>query len=77
MFIGKQIAIQRGLNNFNRKIPKSKEKAGSRGRAGDYHYGYYTKVLNFKMMSEIYLKRDNSLELHYKLPDHQEVLHLI
>ena len=28
-------------------------------------------------MSEIYLKRDNSLEVHYKLPDHWEVLHLI
>ena len=28
MFIGKQIAIQKGLNNFNQKIPKSKEKAG-------------------------------------------------
>ena len=28
MFIGRQIAIQRGLDNFNRKIPKSKEKAG-------------------------------------------------
>lgn len=27
-------------------------------------------------MSEIYLKRDNSVEVHFKLPDHQEVLHL-
>ena len=28
-------------------------------------------------MSEIYLKRDNSMAVHYKLPDHREVLHLI
>ena len=24
-------------------------------------------------MSEIYLKRDNSVEVHFKLPDHQDV----
>ena len=28
-------------------------------------------------MSEIYLKHDNSLEVHFKLPDHQKVHHLI
>ena len=34
-------------------------------------------VLNFKIMFEIHLKHDNSKEVHFKLPYHPEVHHLI
>ena len=54
-----------------------KRRRDNEGVWGKYFYGYYTKVLNFKIMSEIYLKRQHLLEVYFKLPDHPQVLHLI